>query len=69
MSIQYTAPGFEPTTSQTLVISHNHYTRAPADSLSNSYSIVIVTKQLLLIKNHRFRLFVDMFSCTALTDR
>ena len=66
MSIQYTAPGFEPTTSQTLVISHNHYTRAPADSLSNSYSIVIVTKQF--IKNHGFRLFVDMFSCTALTD-
>ena len=27
MSIQYTAPGFEPTTFRT---SHNHYTRAPA---------------------------------------
>ena len=28
-SIQYTAPGFEPITSQAWVISHNHWTRAP----------------------------------------
>ena len=30
MSIQYTAPGFEPSTSQTLIISHDHQTMAPA---------------------------------------
>ena len=28
-SIQYTAPGFKPTTSWTWIISHNHSTRAP----------------------------------------
>ena len=33
ISIQYTAPGFEPTTSQTWVVSHNHSTRAPALSI------------------------------------
>ena len=31
-SIQYTVPGFEPTTSRSWVISHNHYTRAPAQN-------------------------------------
>ena len=30
MSIQYPAPGFEPTTFGMRVSSHNHYTRAPA---------------------------------------
>ena len=30
MSIQYTVPGFEPTTFGTWVTSHNHQTRAPA---------------------------------------
>ena len=30
MFIQYSGPGFEPTTSWTWVVSHNHYTRAPA---------------------------------------
>ena len=29
MSIQYTAPGFEPTTFQTRVVTHNYKTRAP----------------------------------------
>ena len=29
-NIQYTVPGFEPTTFVTWVSSHNHYTRAPA---------------------------------------
>ena len=29
MPIQYMAPGFKPTTSQTWVVSHNHYTWAP----------------------------------------
>ena len=32
MSIQYTAPGFKPTTFNTRVSSHNHQTRAPAMS-------------------------------------
>ena len=30
MTIQYMAPGFEPTTFGTRVSSHNHKTRAPA---------------------------------------
>ena len=30
MFIQYTAPGFEPTTSQTWIVTHNHLSRAPA---------------------------------------
>ena len=30
MSIQYTATGFKPTTSQTWVVSHNNYARASA---------------------------------------
>ena len=30
MTIQYTAPGFQPTTFGTQVSSHNHKTRAPA---------------------------------------
>ena len=30
MSIQYPAPGFEPTTFETCVSSHYHLTRAPA---------------------------------------
>ena len=33
MSIQYTEPGFEPTSFGTLVASHNHKTRAPAPCL------------------------------------
>ena len=33
MSIQYTAPGIKPTTFQTWVVTHNHYTRAFALSL------------------------------------
>ena len=35
MSIQYTALGFEPMTFQTLVVTHNHYTRAPALTVAN----------------------------------
>ena len=34
MSIQYTALGFKPTTSWTRVVTHNHYTRAPAQDRS-----------------------------------
>ena len=34
MSIQYTVPGFEPTTFRTWVSSHNHQTRAPAPYLA-----------------------------------
>ena len=41
MSIQYTAPGFKPT----LVVSHNHKTRAPAqleDYLSVDYNLIML---------------------------
>ena len=31
--IQYSAPGFKPTTSQTWVISYKHYTMAPDHAL------------------------------------
>ena len=37
MSIQYTALGFEPMTFQTLVVTHNHYTRA---NLKNSLQLL-----------------------------
>ena len=33
LSIQYTVPGFEPTTFGTRVSSHDHYTRAPAQKI------------------------------------
>ena len=38
MSILYMMPSFEPTTSWTLVVSHNHKTRAPAQV----WTIIIV---------------------------
>ena len=36
MTIQYTAPGFEPKTFETQVSYHNHQTRAPSANVCNA---------------------------------
>ena len=48
MSIQYTVPGFEPTTFGTWVSSHNHLTRAPTLLLKCLQSII----KLIFCKVH-----------------
>ena len=40
-SIQYMAPGFEPTTSRTRDVSHNYYTGAPAHYFKKSCTLII----------------------------
>ena len=40
MSVQYMAPGLEPTTFGTRVPSHNHYTRVPARLVFVSYNFM-----------------------------
>ena len=39
MAIQYTVPGFEPTTFGTWVSSHNHWTRAPSQDFNSSIAL------------------------------
>ena len=53
MSIKYTAPRFEPTTSQTWVVSQNHQTRAPTHKITSllnwkgKFSSLVLLHQLL----------------------
>ena len=56
-SIQYTVPGFEPTTSRSLFISHNLLTRAPAHS--SLYLNVEYVRKIHDFSNGNF-LFVDV---------
>ena len=53
MSIQYTMPGFEPTTCWNWVSSHNHLTRAPALTRSLLPILAVLPQKHLLSSSDR----------------
>ena len=60
MSIQYMAPGFEPTTSQTWVVSRNHWTSAPLLKLIVKFLLYLSCEKN---ENKHKRPFLAHFMC------
>ena len=60
MSIQYSAPGFEPTTFQTWVFTHNLKTRASAHVSNMSFPFGLISKTVWSYYDRLYQLTIDL---------